>query len=372
MCLSVCSNNMQTISECFDEYHKRWRRVEHICGFQVCSSPSSPTHNHAHSSAHSHKYEPSLYLSTGSDSSGNSLSTLDGFSLRQGALLGGDAPVHLHRSSTLPRFCSNSFSLSDSDSLYYHKSRTSSISSSSTSTSCGTPAFLKSLKSPPPFGRQLAAEVGDVDSADGCQQVMAGQYAPQIHHHQLHHASVGSPSCKRPEADIAELSESPKHVRRKLRGSSSVPALLTRKDSYSEAIYNGEEGGGPGVAADGELSGGITFLVSSASSVVNPSTTTITTKALPSQQQTPNQSTLKPAGHRAAALNGLEAIREERVSQLSLNSSGSSETSGQGPSDGRAGSSSPDKPKGKGRSQSPRVGSKSASAINHRAISSDV
>lgn len=348
---------MQAISECFDEYHKRWRRVEHICGFQVCSSPSSPTHNHALSSAH--KYEPSSYISTGSDSSGNSLSTLDGISVRQGAAMGGDAPLRLHRSSTLPRFRSNSFSLSENESLFYYKPRPSSVSSSSSAaSSVAGSAYFRSLKSAPPLSAQTSAEVGNMDIADVGYQLGNSQCPPpQLHHHQLHLVSTGPPSSKRTETDIAEFAESPKQVRRKMKTCSSVPALLARKDSYSEAICNGEDR--RSASLDGEQNDGITFLASSGGA----------TKAL-SLQQSSNQ---KSGGR--GMLNGLEAIREERNSQFSLNSSGSSDSGSQGSSDTRAGSSSPDKPRGKGRSQSPRAGTiKSMSAINvnRKAISSEV
>lgn len=376
--LSLHSNKMQSISECFDEYHKRWRRVEHICGFQVCSSPTSPTSSSTSSQAH--KYER-VFFSTSSDPGSNSITsftTLDGIYPFQGARLagggGGDVVLHpLHRSSTLPRFRSKSNSLLEADSYYNPKSRPSSVSSSSMSS--GSVAVVRSFKSGSPLlNRQPSVESGgdgggDVDIAD-CHQLVSNNttvqhVSSQIQHHQLHHSSVGTSTSKRSKADIAELSESP---RRQLKNSASVPTLV-RKESYSEAVCNGED------SSDGESSGtgGITFTIASDGS--NPfSTVSTTASAVPKapmpQSLNENKQALKPPGYRTAS-SGLEAIKEERVSQISLASGGSSEVNSQGGS--RAGSSSPEKPKSKSRSQSPRGAAvKSTAAINHSAISSDV
>ncbi len=393
------SNNMQSISQCFDEYHKRWRRVEHICGFQVCSSPNSPTHNLTQSSTHSshgHNYNSQTYFSSAMsrDLSTNSIATyltLDGLSLRHGSAgsASGDMPAGygaLHRSSTLPRFRgrSNSITLTEADSSFYQqpKSRSSSVSSSSTSS--GSQAFLRSFKSggPPPLCRQQSTE-GDVDIADCVQFVgnQPSQHVPsQIQHHQLHLSSV---SPKRPEiaTPIAEPSEGPSETgqarppRPPLKTCASLPAFLVRKDSYHEAIHSGggEAGGGGGGGgsieqqqAESINGGGITFTTSNDSN----SNTATASKGQPSNESTKSslKSQLLPASYRAASLNaGLEAIREERASQISLTSSGSGDSRSMS---SRASSSSPDKPKVKGRSLSPRA--TTVKGRNHRSISSDV
>ena len=364
VCVCVCSNKMQTISECFDEYHKRWRRVENICGFQVCSSPSSPTHQALNTYNHT-------YLSTGSDSSGSSLSSfsvLDGISLRQqgGSRPGEDAHVShglmMHRSSTLPRFRSKSISLSDVD--YYPKSRSSSISSTTSSISS---AFPRSFKSSSPSYRSQSLDGGaDLDLPDSCQVVNSQHMSSQIQHHQLHLSSVNSSSSKRPEVDIAELKQCPRHGGKQLlKSSASVPALLIRKDSYSEAIEDGSSAFVDGeLVGGGGVEGGVMFSISgdipsNKGAVASTSPNT----AASAKTQSPNEtkSSLKPPGYRTTASNGLEAIKEE-----SLTSSGSSDVS-------RAGSTSPDKPKSKRTSVSVRGATvKSSSTINHRAISSDV
>lgn len=375
---------MQSISECFDEYHKRWRKVEHICGFQVCSSLSSPTH---HSGSSSQKTYDHAYLSTASDSSGNSISSLtmlsEGIGLRQAGAgassggYGGDVPhnMAMHRSSTLPRFRSKSLSLSEIEPFYYtSKSRSSSVSSSSS----GSSALLRTFKAASPSSRQQSAESGDVDITD-CYQLVGSQQRQSsslVQHHQLHHSSLGSASLKRQEAaDIAELSESPRHSRQSLKSSVSVPTLITRKDSYSEAVCGGEDGGS--LSVDGEPGGeggGVVFSISSdVSGTTNSSffssVALSAAKANTQQLSSESKQSLKPPSYRTAS-NGLEAIKEERASQLSLTSSSSSGSS-------RAGSSSPDKLKVKS-SGSPLLRGTAAArtisttTINHRAISSDV
>ena len=294
-------------------------------------------------------------MSMTTDSGNNplaSLSTLDGISLRQG----GEAPYYLHRSSTLPHLRKKSNSLPEVESLYSNsKPRSPNVGSSSLST--GSPTFLKSPKPGSPLSRQLE---GDVDITDCFQLVGSQHLSSQIQHHQLHHSSLGS-SSKRPETDIAELSESPGRVKPPLKSSLSVPLFILRKENYSEAICNGEEGG---EVLEGGQSGGIAF---SAPSDTSSTTTAKTHSQLPNENR--QSQSLKMSSYRAAS-NGLEAIKEERAS---LSGSGSSDVSSQG--DSRAGSSSPaaDKPKVKSRSQSPRgVTVKGTPARNHRAISSDV
>lgn len=386
---------MQSISECFDEYHKRWRRVEHICGFQVCSSPSSPTHNHTQSSAHSshniigHNYNSQTYFSSAMsrDSSTNSIATyvtLDGVSLRHGSAGSGEMPAGyggaLHRSSTLPHFRgkSSSITLTETDSsssVFYQRPKSRSSSVSSSSTSSGSQAFLRSYKSggPPPLVRQQSTE-GDVDIADSVQFIgnqPSQHMSSQIQHHQLHLSSV---SPRRPEVDAtAELSEGPAETRQAkpqppLKTCASLPALLVRKDSYHEAINSGggESGGERGSIEQQQqaesTSGGITFSAVTAS------------KAQSSNETKPSlKSQLLPAGYRATSSNtGLEAIKEERASQISLTSSGSgsSDSRSGSASMSRASSSSPDKPKAKGRSLSPRA--TTLKGRNRRSISSDV
>ena len=282
--------------------------------------------------------------------------TLDGISLRHGSSAEVPGYNTIHRSSTLPRFRPKSGSLPEIDSsVYYHpKSRSSSISSSSTSS--GSQAFLRSFKTAPPvLSRQQSVE-GDVDIAD-CIQLVGNQCVPsQIQHHQLHHSSVSSPSSS------GEVSEglgtgTGQGKPRPLKSSVSVPLLLVRKDSYSEAIHSGEEGGS---VEKVESIGGITFSTSI------DSNSTSMSKA---QSPTETKQSLKPSGYRATSNNGLEAIREEKASQISLTSSGSSDVSSQG-GQSRAGSSSPDKPKVKGRSHSPKAAA--VKSRSHRAISSDV
>lgn len=404
---------MQSISECFDEYHKRWRRVEHICGFQVCSNPSSPTHKHTQSSTFSshniigHNYNSQTYFSSAMsrDLSTNSIATYvtsDGVSsLRHGSASSGEMPTGyggvLHRSSTLPRFRGKSSSIppteadsssSSSSSIFYQqpKSRSSSVSSSSTSS--GSQAFLRSYKSggPPPLVRQQSTE-GDVDIADCIQFVgnQQSQHVPsQIQHHQLHLSSV-SPMARRPEVDAtAEPSEGPADTgqakpRPPLKTCASLPVLQVRKDSYHEAMNNGgrEPGGGGGSfeqqQAESTSGGGITFTTpgDSISSAVTAQKAQLSneTKLLLKSQL------LSSAGYRATSLNtGLGAIKEERASQISLTnsiSSGSGDSrSGSASVSSRASSSSPDKPKVKGRSLSPRA--TTLKGRNHRSISSDV
>ena len=372
---------MQSISECFDEYHKRWRKVEHICGFQVCSSPSSPTHNHAQSPTHpshniGHKYNNQTYLSSmPRDLSTSSIATyvtLDGISRRRGSTSCGEMPAGygvIHRSSTLPRFRgkSNSVTLTESDSSIFYqqpKSRSSSVSSSSTSSS--SQAFLRSYKSgPPPLSRQQSTE-GDADITE-CVQLVGNQHnqhvPSQIQHHQLHLSSV---SPKRQETDtIAEPSEGVDTGQARpqlpLKSSASVPVLLVRKDSYREAMNSGGEVRGGSTEQQGEPIGGIIFTASS-----NSNSSTTTSSVLKAQSS--------PAGYRATSNTGLEAIKEERASQISLTSrSGSSDASSSrsgSQSMSRASSSSPDKPKVKGRSPSPRAAT--VKSRNHRSISSDV
>ena len=362
---------MQSISECFDEYHKRWRRVEHICGFQVCSCPSSPTHNDTH------KYNQTYHSSMPRDLSTNSIAsymTLDGISLRHGST-SGEVPSGygaIHRSSTLPRFRgkSNSISVTEADSsvLYQQsKSRSSSVSSSSTSSSSQT--FLRSFKSgPPSLTRQQSIE-GDVDIAD-CVQLVGNQHThhvpSQIQHHQLHLSSVSS---KRPETDtIAELSEGPDNMgqtrpRLPLKNSASVPVFLVRKDSYSEAMNSGGEERVGSSEQQGESMGGITFTASGDQSNSNMTTSS-------SKVQSSNETKLssKSPGYRATSNSGLEAIKEERASQISLTCGSSGSSSGG--SQSRASSSSPDRPKVKRRSQSPRAAT--VKSRSHRSISSDV
>ena len=392
---------MQSISECFDEYHKRWRKVEHICGFQVCSSPSSPTHiqSPTHSSQNiGHKYHNSQTYSISSsmprDLSTNSIATyvtLDGIglSLRRGSTSsggGGEMPAGygaLHRSSTLPRFRgkSNSVTPMEADSSVFYqqpKSRSSSVSSSST-TSSSQALLLRSYKSagPPLLTRQQSTDSGDVDIADYLQLVgnQHSQHVPsQIQHHQLHLSSVTPANCKRPEADtIAESREGPDTAgqvtrpRPPLKSSASLPAFLIRKDSYHEAINSGGEVGGGSNEQQGELTGGITFTTPSDNNSCAGSS-----RAQSSNETKP--ASKLPAGYRAASNAGLEAIKEEIGSQISLTSSGgssdvSSSRSGS-QSMSRASSSSPDKPKVKRRSPSPRA--TSGKARNHRSISSDV
>ena len=158
-----------------------------------------------------------------------------------------------------------------------------------------------------------------------------------------------------------------------------MPAFLIRKDSYHEAVNSGEEVGGGSTEQQGELIGGITFTTSSDS---NPNVNVPTSSGSKAQSsnETKQQSSKLPIGYRAASNAGLEAIKEERTSQVSLtNSTGSS--GGSGSSDAsssrsgsqttsRASSSSPDKPKVKGRSPSPRT--TPVMGRNHRSISSDV
>ena len=297
--------------------------------------------------------------------------TLDGISLRHGST-SGEVPAGygvMHRSSTLPRFRgkSNSIPVTETDSsIFYQQSKSRSSSVSSSSTSSGSQAFLRSYKSgPPPLTRQQSTE-GDVDIAD-CVQLIGNQHTQhvpsQIQHHQLHLSSVSS---KRPETDtIAELSEGPgtgqARPRLPLKNSTSVPVFLVRKDSYSEAIDSGGEEGGGSIEQQGESIGGIIFTTSGDNS---SNATTLSLKAQSSNEAKPSS---KLPGYRATSNNGLEAIKEERVSQISLTSSSGSSSGG---SQSRASSSSPDKPKVKGRSQSPRAAT--VKSRSHRSISSDV
>jgi hypothetical protein len=162
-----------------------------------------------------------------------------------------------------------------------------------------------------------------------------------------------------------------------LKTCASLPAFLVRKDSYHEAINSGggeaaAGGGGGGGSVEQQQAelisgGGITFTTSNDSTNSNAATVS---KGQPSNESTkPSiKSQLLPAGYRAASLNaGLEAIREERASQISLTSSGSGDSKSMS---SRASSSSPDKPKVKGRSLSPRA--TTVKGRNHRSISSDV
>lgn len=45
---------MQLISKCFEDHHKRWNKIGHICGFHV----SSPTSLNSHGSVHTQKSPP--------------------------------------------------------------------------------------------------------------------------------------------------------------------------------------------------------------------------------------------------------------------------------------------------------------------------
>lgn len=125
-CVCLYRNKMQSISECFSEYNRRWKKIEEMTGLLICTRPNTPTHTYSltrtPSSSHTPSPQPQINYSPQSSLTGESLLT------RRNSL-NTQHSISMPVSHSLPymRLVSDSSLSSVTDSLFH--SRNSSLSS---------------------------------------------------------------------------------------------------------------------------------------------------------------------------------------------------------------------------------------------------
>lgn len=250
------SNNMHAISECFDEYHRRWRHIEDVCGYRISSSLNSPVHaypphtvtaslSHTITASHFHRKEKKhVFERRDSTSSFGSFGSLSSVGSTASSNLSS-----LTKGATFPRHRKGNDSQSGPSSL----KRSSSASQTATSKQISS----SSTKSSPESSLDLP---GPGSSQHHC----------KLSRHSYTHSQLLSSGS----SDNGSLVESELNQNRLKRNSDPSPLhysaslpVLVRKTSYKEAV---ETDDGDALFADNETTGTISFVATDTSDSKQP------------------------------------------------------------------------------------------------------